>query len=111
MLLLGLSGCSSIKALEIFSTPVEKIHLNLKNPNPVESRLVQWFVITPENMESVFKDLEKRKYSLVLFGLTDDGYTNLSLNNAELRKYIIEQQSIIKAYKKYYETKETKETK
>lgn len=105
-----LSGCASldffgsdVKPLEVQTVAVEKTPLALAAPQPLNPKDVKWFVITPENYEQVFADLEAKKYSVVLYGLTDDGYENLSMNMAGLRKYIMEQRAIIKAYKDYYE--------
>jgi len=102
ILLLSLTACG-IKPLEIFTTPVEKPALNIQMPDGVHISPIKWFVITPENSKSVFKRVEKSKSDLVLFGLTDDGYQNLSSNYAEMLKYIIEQKTIIKQYQNYYE--------
>lgn len=98
-----ISGCSSVKEIETKTTEVERAHLDLANPDPVKPRHLEWIIITPENVDEVFAKLEKGKYSLVLYGLTDDGYENLSLNLKDLRKFIIEQGGIIKSYKQYYE--------
>lgn len=106
-----LSGCASfdlfggpsVKPIEVKTVQQDKIKLNLQEPQPVEPRKIQWFIITPENAEEVFAELERKKYDVVLFGLTDDGYENLSLNMAELRAYILKQRSVIKGYKDYYE--------
>lgn len=105
-LLLG--GCSSlswnsVKPIEVKTVAVEKTPLNLKESPPVQPKNIKWFVITPENAEEVFQELKDKKYDVVLYGLTDDGYEDLSMNLAKLRKYIIEERAIIKAYKEYYE--------
>lgn len=108
---IALSGCASfdffggpkVKPLEIKTVQQEKVQLNAQEPAPLEPRKIQWFIITPENADEVFAELEKKKYDVVLFGLTDDGYENLSLNMSELRAYILKQRSVIKAYKDYYE--------
>lgn len=103
-----LSGCSLFKCkddLNVNTTPITKQKLNIENPPPLKPSKVQWHVITPENSSDVFSDLAKKKTDLVLFGLTDDGYENLSMNIAEIRKYMIQQNEIIEAYKKYYEGK------
>ena len=96
------TGCG-ITELFVKTVPEQKTPLNLKEPNYVKMRDVKWFIITPENADEVFKELQNKKYDVVLYGLTDDGYKSLSINMAELRKYIIEQKEIIKSYKKYYE--------
>ena len=106
-----LSGCASfdlfggptVKPIEVKMVQQEKVKLNVPEPQPLEPRKVQWFVITPENQEEIFAELEKKKYDLVLFGLTDDGYENLSMNMAEIRAYILKQRNVIKTYKEYYE--------
>lgn len=106
-----LSGCASfdffggpsVKPIEVKTVQQDKIKLNLQEPPSVEPRKIQWFIITPENAEEVFAELERKKYDVVLFGLTDDGYENLSMNMAELRAYILKQRSVIKGYKDYYE--------
>ena len=102
---LVLAGCATneVQPVVISTVPTQKTALALKDPEPIKTRKVQWFVITPENADEVFADLQKKKYSLVLFGLTDDGYENLSLNIAEIRAYMTEQKAIIKAYREYYE--------
>lgn len=108
LLVSALSGCAwnQVKPVQVDTVEKPKTPLSLKDPETVKTRKVQWFVITPENVNEVFKDLEKKKYSLVLFGLTDDGYENLSLNIAEIRAYMTEQKGIIKAYREYYEPPE-----
>jgi hypothetical protein len=56
---------------------------------------LQWFVVTPENIEQVWKKLEEEKVDLVLFALTDDGYQELAMTMAELRNHIANQRAII----------------
>lgn len=107
----ALTGCASfdffggpkVKPIEVKAVAQDKVQLNLKEPSPLEPRKVEWFIITPENANEVFTELEKKKYDVVLFGLTDDGYENLSLNMAEIRAYILKQRAVIKSYKDYYE--------
>ncbi len=112
-----LSGCASfdlfggpkVKPIEIKTVQQDKVQLKLQEPQPLEPKKIEWFVITPENAQEVFAELEKKKYDVVLFGLTDDGYENLSMNMAELRAYILKQRAIIKAYKEYYEPSKQEE--
>jgi hypothetical protein len=104
-----LGGCSlfgdSVEPVIVETREVERVRLELIDPVPIKISRVEWFVITPENIDEVFEEFQNNKYDLVVFGLTDEGYENLSLNMAEIRKYIIEQKSIISAYKQYYEPK------
>lgn len=107
----GLFGGPDVKEIQVKSVTVEKTPLNLDYPTPLKPKKIQWFVITPENYEEVFANLEKKKYSVVLYGLTDDGYQHISSNLAELRAYIMQQRNIIKAYKDYYEPKKLEDPK
>ena len=102
-----LQGCFLFKRskdIEINTVYVPKEKIDIKDPKPVSPKEIEWYILTPENVEEVFNELKTKKYDIVIFGLTDDGYKNLSLNLAELRKYIIEQRAIIKAYRDYYES-------
>ena len=99
----GLFGGPDVKEIEIKSQAVEKTPLALSDPKPLKPKDIQWFVITPENQEQVFAELKEKRYSVVLYGLTDDDYQDLSMNLAKLRAFIMEQKAIIEAYKDYYE--------
>jgi predicted GTPase len=80
-------------------------------PPPLKAREMQWFVVTPENIEQVWKRLEEEKVDLVLFALTDDGYQELAMTMAELRNHIASQRVIIVKYKEYYEPPKTSDSK
>lgn len=86
--------------------PIDKPTLVLPEADEVRMREVKWFIITPENAEAVFEELRKQGNSVVLFGLTADGYENISLNLSDIRQYLQQQQSIIGAYKGYYDNAE-----
>ena len=98
-----ISGCSSVKDLQIFTKEIERTPLNLDASKPLSMEKLDWIIITEENYKEVFDKLRKQNKSAVLFGLTDDGYETLSLNFAQVRKYIILNQNVIKKYKDYYE--------
>ena len=65
---------------------------------------VTWIVITPENIDQIFRDLETKNFDIVLFSLTDDGYENISVNIAKIKKLVLQQKAVMAAYKRYYET-------
>lgn len=113
-----ISGCSilpkwgsDVKPIEVKTVAVEKTRLNLKEPSPLEARDVQWIVITPENAEAVFQRLRDENMDVVLIGLTDTGYEQLSLTMAEIKNYIAQQKAIIVKYKEYYEPAKPEEKK
>jgi hypothetical protein len=70
---------------------------------PVQQQPVEWAVITRENSQDKFRALEARSGSSTVFALSPQGYQNLSLNVAELRRYIEQQNSVIAAMRRYYE--------
>ena len=72
---------------------------------------MHWVIITPENAEEVWKKLKEENTDLVLFGLTDDGYEQLSITMAEIRNFIAQQRTIIIKYKEYYEPPKTPDSK
>ena len=100
-----------VKPVEIVSKPVERTPLNIADPEPLKAGDIEWRVITQDNAEAVFKQLEDNNDSVVLFGLTDNGYQQLSITIAEMRTLIATQRQIIIKYKEYYEPKKDDETK
>ena len=104
VVLLALASCSNVKELlTIKPVIVEKPALIVPKTRPVKSELVSFIVITKDNMEEKFKELGKSEKDVVVFALTNDSYKALSLSVADLRRYIIQQNAVIKAYKEYYE--------
>lgn len=104
---LTLAGCSSIQD-RIITQPVivEREAPIFPEVLPVQQYNFQWIVITNENFIEKMAELEKTNGQVVLFATTPEGYQNLSLSVAELRRYIEQQQSIIAAYKEYTTPKE-----
>lgn len=70
---------------------------------PAQQLPIDWVVITRENSENKFRELETRSGSSTVFALSPQGYQNLSLNVAELRRFIEQQNSVIAAMRRYYE--------
>lgn len=102
------TGCASwfrkpVDPIQVAAKPVEKTPLAIENPQPLRLRPLDWIVITPQNWEEVFKQMQTKEQNLVLFGLTSDGYQALSVTIAELRNLINTQRIIIQQYKDYYE--------
>ena len=96
-----LSACNSTATIK----PVvqDRPDLVLPKLRPVQQRPVHWTVITRKNLESKLAQIEKEGGSVTLIATTPEGYKNLSLNAAELRRFIQEQGAQIDALKEYYE--------
>ena len=101
---LTLTACSStVQPVVVDQKPIEKPVIVLPPVDEFNSRTVEWVVVTPDNIEKVFKDLEDSGQHIVLIALTSDGYEKLSLNMADLLKLVQQQRAIIAAYQRYYE--------
>lgn len=102
-LLFLVSGCTSMKEiLTVSPQVVERPPLTVQTPRPAIGYPFDFIIITPENVEAKLKELKDSGKDVVFFALTDDGYKALSLSVAELRRYIVQQNAVIKAYKDYY---------
>jgi hypothetical protein len=103
--ILSLGGCSSFlpEVTKYTSEPVERPLLVLPESKIVEMKDVDYIVVTEENIDEVWKELEASGKPIVLFAVTHEGYEALSFNNADIIRFLSEQRAIIIAYKEYYE--------
>ena len=97
-----LVGCASTKP-KVIDKPVivERPELILPKVQPVSQAPMEWVIITASNAEEKLEML-KSKDNVTYFALTPQGYQNLSMNVAELRRYIEQQNAVIAAYQAYY---------
>ncbi len=103
IVVLLLSGCSSIKKLDIFTMEVERQPLALEKPVIKELEKLNWIIITSENADEVFKKMEEQGVDPVIFGLNDNDFQLLAKNFAHIRAHMMKQNVMIDEYKKYYE--------
>jgi|TARA_B110000881_G_C18486387_1_gene469379 hypothetical protein len=101
---LGLSGCSSIKKLDIFTMEVERQPLNLDKPTIQQLEELKWIIITSKNADEVFKKMEEQGLDPVVFGLSDKDFQLLSKNFAQIRAHMMKLNVMIDEYKNYYES-------
>ena len=67
----------------------------------VNTKPVEWTVLTPAIMSEYLTDLEKGEAPTnVYYGISPTGYENLSVNMAELKRYIRQVLSIVDYYQK-----------
>ena len=114
VLLFGLllNGCAGLAVKELQSYKIEKKRepLNLPNPEPLSLVDVEWIVVTKDNVDEVMEKVKAEGGDYALFAVTDEGYKKLSLNFADIRNKLYEQQQIILSYKEYYEDGERKQS-
>ena len=101
---LGLSGCSSIKKLDIFTMEVERQPLDLDKPTIQQLEELKWIIITSENADEVFKKMKEQGLDPVVFGLSDTDFQLLSKNFAQIRAHMMKLNVMIDEYKNYYES-------
>jgi hypothetical protein len=96
-----LAACNSTSTIK----PViqDRPDLVLPKLRPVQQRPVNWTILTRKNLEAKLAQIEKKGGSVTLVATTPEGYKNMSLNAAELRRFIQEQGAQIDALKEYYE--------
>ena len=68
---------------------------------------VNWYTVTTDNIHEFEERFENANGDLVFFALSVPHYENLSLNLADIRRYIEQQKAIIV----YYEQQITTQTK
>jgi len=108
----ALAGCSVTKPKVLVKPElIDRPELIVPSTQPILQSGMTWIVLTPDNYERKIKELEAAGKSVTLFALSSQGYRNLSMNVAELRKYIQQQNAVIAAYKKYYKNEEKKPAK
>ncbi len=100
------TGCSMIpsqtKPVEVrtISEPIPMYH----PPLPIEVQLVDvdWTVLTPDLMTQYLIDLENGSApKTAYYSLTTKEYENLSMNMAELKRYLKDSLHIIEFYREY----------
>ena len=89
--------------IHISTVPVEKVPLGLAEPPPLKLTAPKWVIVTPQNIDSIWKQLQDKKSVPILFAITSDGYEELSITQIEIRNLIEFQRAIILKYKEYYE--------
>ena len=81
-------------------------------PLPIELSMVDidWEILTPRIMEEYLSDLETGSApETAYYSLTSKDYENLSMNMAEIKRYIKETLYIIEFYREYDKVDESKE--
>ena len=104
LMLLSSCGIPNINPIQITSAPVERPPLVLPPVDTLSMRPVEWTIVTRDNVDEVFAQLEASGQNLALFALTDEGYENLGLNFSDIRQLVQQQRAIIVAYENYVNT-------
>lgn len=106
-LCLLISACATpkldpIPKVEVKTVPINKPVPIVPSVDAVKTRDIQWYIVTEKNYAEIFDEIKKSGNQPVIFGLSSDGYENLSLNNSDIRALIQQYQKIIAIYEKSY---------
>ena len=102
LLLLTMTGCSFLSKPEevvVTRTVVESYDIPLKAaPRPISMTDVRWYTVTTDNIDEFEANFENSNGDLVFFAISVPHYENLSLNLADIRRFIEQQKAIIVYY-------------
>lgn len=98
--MLFIAGCGGVKDVDIKATPVQPVVIHPPIPDQLQMREVKWTVFNREKIEKLLADYPNQE--IVLFALSAKGYENLSLNMAEVIRYLKEQKGVIIYYREEF---------
>ena len=103
-----LSACASQEKI-VEQTEIIKADIPTQaRPKPVSLSNIKFYVVTKENLNDFLKVFEKENNDIVFYSISVKDYEKMSLNIAELRRYIIQQDKIIVYYEKAVKKEENK---
>lgn len=95
----SLIGCAGIEEKIVLKTDYVTKDIPLQDrPKPLNLHDIEWYVVTPENIDEFLKRFENEAGTSVFFAISVTDYENMSLNVAELKRYINQQKAIIIYY-------------
>jgi hypothetical protein len=97
--MLVLAGCG-MKDVGIKADPVQPVVIHPPIPDQLQMRGVEWTVFNRAKIEKLLTDYPDQE--IVLFALSAKGYENLSLNMAEVIRYLKEQKGVIIYYREEF---------
>ena len=99
----SITGCASTTTpIQVDTRPVQLTIIQPAPPAPVSLSEVKVSVVTAATLDAFIKQAkaEQGTDNPVFVVVSVKGYENLSLNIAELKRYILQQQQIIAYYRK-----------
>ena len=107
-IILILAGCSFLTRTE---TVTETVYVDRdipvkQHPNGLNLRDVTWYVVTEENFEEFKTEFMRGRSEFVFFAISVEDYERMSLNLADLTRYIKQQKELIVYYEKAIQNEE-----
>jgi anion-transporting ArsA/GET3 family ATPase len=100
-ILLAACGGGDVQRIEVSAKPIQIDIAKTADPEAVRINPVQWHVVNKENLDAFLAEMRKQQgtNNPVFIAITTKDYENLSLNLADLKRYIQQQQSVIVYYR------------
>lgn len=95
-----LTACSSNpKERIVTQTVIQAPDIPIKEwPRPIKLMDIRWYVVTKSSLEDFMKEYEKKTGDMVFFAMSVPDYEKMSLNVAELKRYIEQQNAVVVYY-------------
>ena len=105
ILLLITSGCSLLgtKQLEVVSKPVQIDIMQPDLPRPVDLTAPKWYVVSEKNLDEFMVKFKEDEGLLAFIAVSPQGYENVAMDIADMRRYILQQKDIILYYEQSLE--------
>jgi len=103
------SGCSWLCGKPIQSN-YEKPYITFDEPKPLTMERVNFVIVTKDNSQKKFAEMEKDRKDPVVFGLSDSDYAALARNMEAIQGQILLYKKVIQSYKDYYKPTEESKT-
>jgi len=81
-----------------------------ERPKKVDLNSINWYVVTERNLPEFITRFEGENGALVFYAMSVRDYETLSLNMADLKRYILQQKEIIIYYEKSLTEDDNEET-
>ena len=101
LLILTLAGCSLLRPEAKVITVTNTVKTTVPpaaRPKPVQMNNIKIYVVNKDNYDLFVEEFTKKNGELVYIAISVKDYENLSLNIAELRRYLNQQKEIIVYY-------------
>lgn len=82
-----------------------------EHPKPVMFPPVDWYVVSEKNQLEFMERIEKDTGTPTYMAISPQGYENLAIGVADMRRYILQQKQIIRYYEDAIDPKEEEEKK
>ena len=114
LLSLALSSCSSwpqLKQIEVKNVEIERNVPIQNRPRQLDLSSIKWYVVTEENFEEFKKRFTAENGGFLFYAISIRDYETLTLNMADIKRYIEQQKNIIVYYEDAVKPREKEEVK